>query len=97
MSIVELLRRFARENFGNDRYLPVLHSEVTTTKPMALVIERPRPIWKRCFTKRETITLCELEKYVNNENKMAYLEAVQSKIIQEEVLFEKVKSQEASW
>ena len=95
-SMVELLRRFARENFDNDRYLPVLHSEMTTTKPMALVIERARSVWKRPFSKKQMITLCELEKYVDSENKEAYLEDLKSKIIQEEV-HEKGKSTPASW
>ena len=95
-SLVELLRRFARENFGNDKYLPVLHSEMTTTKPMALVIERARPVWKRPFSKKQTITLGELEKYVDRENKEVYLEDLKSKIVQEGV-YEKGKNTPAPW
>ena len=84
----ELLRKFARENFGDDKYSPVLYGETKTTKPLALVSKRPRSIWKRPFSKQEIILLDGLEKYVVHENKETYLEALKSKIIQEEV-FEK--------
>ena len=91
----ELLRSFARENFGDDKYSPVLYGETKTTKPLALVSKRPRSIWKRPFSRQEIILLDELQKYVVRENKEAYLEAVKSNIIQEEV-FEKGKATPAS-
>ena len=94
--IDELLRMFARENFGGDKYYPVFHGETETTKPLALIIKRSRSIWKRPFSKLEMTILAGLEKYVENHNKEAHLEDVKSKIIQEEVL-EKEKNAPAAW
>ena len=85
--IDELLRMFARENFGGDKYYPVFHGETETTKPLALIIKRPRSIWKRPFSKLEMTILAGLEKYLESDRlKEAYLEDVKSKIIQEKVL-----------
>ena len=82
----DLLRKFARENFGANKYLPVLHGETTTTKPLALVIKRPRSIWKRPFAKEEITTLDLLEKYIVSEGRDTYVDDLKSKLIQEEVL-----------
>lgn len=94
--IEESLRLFARENFGSDRYLPVLHGETQTTKPLALVVKRHRSIWKRPFRKSEMIILDELEKYVRSEDKDAHVQFVDSKIIREEGNLNKGKSTPAS-
>ena len=82
----DLLRKFARENFGDDKYLPVLHGETTITKPLALVIKRPRSIWKRPFAKQEITTLDLLEKYIVGDCRDTYVDDLKSKLIQEEVL-----------
>ena len=83
----KLLRMFARENFGSgDKYYPVLYGESGTTKPLALTIKRPRPIWKRPFSKSEMIILDGLEKYVESEKKETFHEVVKTKITQESVL-----------
>ena len=85
--IDELLRMFARENFGTNKYYPVFHGETETTKPLDLIIKRPRSIWKRPFAKLEMTILAGLEKYVESDKlKEAYLEEVKSKIVLEEVL-----------
>ena len=86
-----LLRKFARENFGADRYLPVLHGETMTTKPLALAIKRQRSIWKRPFSKHEITTLDVLEKYIVIDRRDTYRDDLKSKLIQEKVL-EKGKS-----
>ena len=83
----KLLRMFAQQNFGSgDKYYPVLHGESGTTKPLALMIQRPRPIWKRPFSKNEMIILDGLEKYVESKKKETYHEVVKTKITQENVL-----------
>ena len=81
-----LLRKFARENFGTNEYLPVLHGETTTTKPLALVSKRPRSIWKRPFAKQELANLDLLEKYIVSDCRDTYVDDLKSKLIEEEIL-----------
>ena len=77
---------FARDNFGGDKYFPVFHGESETTKPLALIVKKPRSIWKRPFSKLELTILAGLEKYVESGKEQEYLEAVNSRITEESVL-----------
>ena len=40
--IEELLRRFARENFDDANYVPVLQGHSETSKPLFLIIKQNR-------------------------------------------------------
>ena len=84
--IEELLRRFARENFDNANYVPVLHGHSETVKPLSLIFKRKRSIWKRPFAKDEMIILPGLENFVSSDCEKEYLEAVKLKVIEEQVV-----------
>ncbi|XP_074614949.1 uncharacterized protein LOC141874557 [Acropora palmata] len=84
--IEELLRRFARENFGHANYVPVLHGHSETAKPLSLIFKRKRSIWKRPFAKDEMIILPGLENFVSSDCEKEYLEAVKLKVIEEQVI-----------
>ena len=84
--IEELLRRFARENFGHANNVPVLHGHSETAKPLSLIIKRKRSIWKRPFAREEMIILGGLEKFVSSDCQKKYLGAVKSKVIEEQVM-----------
>ncbi|XP_074614609.1 uncharacterized protein LOC141874299 isoform X3 [Acropora palmata] len=84
--IKELLRRFARENFGRANNVPVLHGHSETAKPLSLIIKRKRSIWKRPFAREEMIILGGLEKFVSSDCQKKYLDAVKSKVIEEQVM-----------
>ena len=84
--IEELLRRFARENFGHANHVPVLHGHSETAKPLSLIIKRKRSIWKRPFAREEMIILGGLEKLVSSDCQKKYLDAVKSKVIEEQVM-----------
>ncbi|XP_029199599.2 uncharacterized protein LOC114964436 isoform X3 [Acropora millepora] len=84
--IEELLRRFARENFGHANNVPVLHGHSETAKPLSLIIKRKRSIWKRPFAREEMIILGGLEKFVSSDCQEKYLDAVKLKVIEEQVM-----------
>ena len=84
--IEELLRRFARENFDDANYVPLLHGHSATPKPLSLIIKRKRPIWKIPFAREEIVILAGLEKYVSSDSEKEYLEGVVSKVIEEQVI-----------
>ena len=84
--IEELLRKFSKENFDDANYMPFLHGHSETAKPFSLVIKQKRSIWKRPFAKDEIIILAGLEKYVCSGCEKEYLEAVKSKVIEEQVM-----------
>ena len=84
--IEELLRRFSRENFDDANYMPFLHGHSETAKPLSLMIKQKRSIWKRPFAKDEIIILSGLENYVSSDCEKEYLEAVKSKVIEEQVM-----------
>ena len=86
--IEELLHKFTKENFGDPNYLTLLHGHSMTAKPLALLVKRKRPIWKRPFAKEEIKILAGLEKYVNSNHEEDYPKDVESKI-QKEQLIEK--------
>lgn len=81
----KLLRIFAQETFGEEKYYPVFHGEMKTTKPFALVVKRPRCIWKRPFARTEFVILDGLEKYVKSEEVQKFLEEVKSKVTREDL------------
>ena len=84
--IEELLRKFARENFDDANYVPLLHGHSGTPKPLSLIIKQKRPIWKIPFAREEIIILAGLEKYVSSDSEKEYLEGVVSKVIEEQVI-----------
>ena len=81
----KLLRIFAQETFGEEKYYPVFHGEMKTTKPFALVVKRPRCIWKRPFAKTEFVILDGLEKYVKTEEVHKFLDEVKKKVTPEDL------------
>ena len=81
--IEEALRKFAQENFSH-KYYPVLHGETEKIQPLALVVKKNRPIWKRPFAKWEMIILAELAKYVaSGEEVNVFHDCLKSKIKEE--------------
>ena len=83
--IEKLLKKFAKENFGDANFLPLLHGHSKTAKPLALLVKRKRSIWKRPFGKKEIIILDGLEKYVDS-NEKDFLKDVESKITKEQLI-----------
>ena len=83
--IEELLYKFAKENFGDTNFLPLLHGHSKTAKPLALLVKRKRSIWKRPFGKKEIVFLDGLEKYVDS-NEEDFLKDVKSKITKEQLI-----------
>ena len=83
--IEKLLKKFAKENFGDANFLPLLHGHSKTAKPLALLVKRKRSIWKRPFRKKEIIILDGLEKYVDS-NENDFLKDVKSKIKKEQLI-----------
>ena len=81
--IEEALRKFAQENFSH-KYYPALHGETEKIQPLALVVKRNRPIWKRPFAKLEMTILAELAKYVSSgEEVNKFHDSLKSKIKEE--------------
>ena len=81
--IQELLRKFAKENFDDANYVPVLHGRSKTAKPLSLLIKKRRSIWKHPFAKDEIIILAGLEKYVSTDCEKEYMKAVKLKVIRQ--------------
>jgi len=81
--IEELLLRFSRENFGDAKYVPLLHGHSETAKPLSLIIKQKRSIWKRPFAKNEIIILDGLENFVSSDCEIEYLEAVKLNVIEQ--------------
>lgn len=73
----KLLTKFAKENFGHTKYLPVLHGRGSSVKPSALMIKRKRAWWKKPFHHSEMIVLSELEKYVDEHYKKFYADVAE--------------------
>lgn len=86
MSIGKVLRAFAEENFDVNDYHPVSHRERTPIKPLALLVKKPRSIFKRPFGKTEFTVLALLEDYVLKDKKEEFIEAMSSTIVKEENL-----------
>ena len=84
--IEELLRSFSSENFDDANYVPLLHGRSKTAKLLSLIIKRKRPIWKGPFAKDEIIILASLEKFVSSDCEKDYLEAVELKVVREQVV-----------
>ena len=86
MPIENVLRAFAEENFGDQNYFPVSHGQTTLIKPLALVVKKPRSIFKRPFVKSEFTVIAGLEDYVEKEKRQEFIETVNSAILKEEKL-----------
>ncbi|PFX29859.1 uncharacterized protein LOC111324274 [Stylophora pistillata] len=78
----ESLRKFAEEHFSH-RWFPALHGDIKQVKPLALVVKKNRPLWKRPFAKLEVIVLAELAKYVKSEESEEFRKCLASKIKEE--------------
>ena len=86
MSIEKSLRAFAEENFEGDNYYPVSHGQATLIKPLALVVKKRRPFYKRPFAKWELFFTAGLEDCVVKEKREEFTETVQSTIKKDENL-----------
>ena len=86
MTIEEVLRAFAEENFDENDYYPVSHGETTSIKPLALLVKKPRPVYKRPFAKSEFTVIAALEDYVVKDKKEEFTKAVSSTTVKEENL-----------
>ena len=84
--IEELLRKFSKENFGDAKYVPLLHGHSETAKPLSLIIKQKRSIWKHPFAKDEIIFLGGLEKFIPSDCEKKYLDDVELKVIKEQVM-----------
>ncbi|XP_015770417.1 PREDICTED: uncharacterized protein LOC107348871 isoform X3 [Acropora digitifera] len=86
--IEELLLRFSRENFDDANYVPLLHGHSETAKPLSLIIKQKRSIWKHrySFAKDEITFLAGLENFVSRHCEKKYLDAVELKVIEEQVM-----------
>lgn len=87
MTIENVLRAFAEDNFNPDAtYYPVSHGQTAIIKPLALVVKRPRSIFKRPFAKSDFIVTGVLHDYVVKEKIQEFTETVSATIIKEENL-----------
>ncbi|XP_020614212.1 uncharacterized protein LOC110052423 isoform X1 [Orbicella faveolata] len=86
MPIEDVLRAFAEENFYENDYHPVSHGGRTSIKPLALLVKKPRSVFKRPFAKTEFTVLALLEDYVLKDKKEEFTKAVSSAIVKEENL-----------
>ena len=84
MSIEKVLRAFAEDNFNDEAYYPVSHGQTTLIKPLALVVKKPRSIFKRPFAKSEFIVIAVLNDYVVKEKREEFTENVNSAILKKE-------------
>ena len=71
-----VLRALAEENF-DDKHYPVLHG-ASKCEPFALMVKKQRAIYLRPFTKSEFKIIAGLEKYVKEDKKEEFLQAVNS-------------------
>lgn len=85
MSVQKALRDFAKKTFDDDHYYPVSHSH-NNIRPLALFVKKPRPIYKRPFSKSEFIAIAPLEQYVAQEKRQEFTKTVNSTIAKEEFL-----------
>ena len=72
--IEDLLRKFAKENFGKGHY-PLPHGCNVAVKPLGLMVKRPRSIFQRPLTKDELTIVGGLEEYVPLDEKNKFLDA----------------------
>jgi len=86
MPIGEVLRAFAEENFDENDYHPVSHGERTSIRPLALVVKKPRSVFKRPFARTELTVLALLEDYVLKDKKEEFTKTMSSAIVKEENL-----------
>ena len=88
MPIEEVLRAFAEENFGeyDYEYHPVSHGERTLIKSLALLVKKPRSVFKRPFAKSKFTVIALLEDYVLEDKKEEFTKAMSSTIVKEENL-----------
>ena len=71
----DLLRNFAKENYGKEHY-PLPHGCNVAVKPLGLMVKRPRSIFQRPFKKNELTILGGLEEYVSLDVKSEFLDAL---------------------
>ena len=86
MPIEKVLRAFAEDNFNDETYYPVSHGQTAMIKPLALVVKKPRSIFKRPFAKSELVVVAVLDDYVVKEKRNEFTENVNSAILKEENL-----------
>ena len=88
MPIEEVLRAFAEENFDGSNYYPVSHGQTKSIKPLALMVKRPRSVFKRPRAKSEFIIIAELDDYVVKDKRQEFTETVSSILKTEDNLVE---------
>ena len=71
----DLLRNFAKENYGKGHY-PLLHGCNVAAKPLGLMVKISRSIFQRPFKKNELTILGGLEEYVSLDVKSEFLDAL---------------------
>ena len=86
MPMDEVLRAFAEENLDDSNYYPVSHGQTKSIKPLALVLKKPRSMYKRPFAKSEFIVIAALDDYVVKEKREEFTEAVSSTLEKEDNL-----------
>ena len=86
MPIDNVLQVFAKENFNDKSYYPVSHGPTKSIKPLGLVVEIPRSVFKRPFTKSELIVTATLHDYVVRDKREELTEAVNQKLVKEDNL-----------
>ena len=86
MPLDEVLRAFAEENLDESSYYPVSHGQTKSIKPLALVVKKPRSVFKRPFVKSEFIVIAALDDYVAKEKRGEFTEAVSLTLVKEDNL-----------
>lgn len=79
----QLLRDFAKENFGNGKYFPVAHGKAEVIKTFGLMVKEKRSPLKRPFKPSNYLGCGGLENYLQEEKKDEFLDAVNSHIKKE--------------
>ena len=86
MTIEEVLRAFAKKIFDENDYHPVSQGERTSIRPLALVVKKPKSVFKRPFAKTEFTVLALLEDYILKDKKEEFIKVMSSTIVKEENL-----------
>ena len=83
--VEDLLREFAKENFGDrdGNYFPVVHGRTQDVKLFTLMTKQPRSVLERPFKHHKYMILSGMEKYVVENGKEEF-EALKYKFVKKE-------------
>ena len=88
------IRKFASENLSDD-YIPVVHGQTRSLKPLILMVKQKRDLWKLPFAETELRILAGLGEYVTEGKKEEFEEITASTFKSEKVEIEREEEETA--